>query len=204
MARGMTFAINGMEYSTEPIKIDRKKVYGWSEIHALDDDGNECTLVSTDASGTVIIPKGGIALGITSSDGKWVERSTHKTVSIDGREAQLYKSSYNTVNILEQKATEEELLDCSITALYHLQEADSTLIDAIGSDIYRIDYCYHDSYETSPAFLLVTEINGKKELFLYVGTQNMFEMIGLEEISVVDDTEAEEEGDSDEIDFSMF
>jgi hypothetical protein len=203
MPKGMTFAIGGKEFTAEPVKIDRKKLYGWSEIHAFDDDGNECVLVSTDSSGTIIIPKGGVGLGIVSQEGNWVERSALKTVNIDGGDATLIPSSYNVVNTLDRKATEEELLDCSIAAFYHLREADDELISAIGSDIYGFDYCYRDSYETSPAFLLVSEIEGRKELFLMIGPQNDFDFIGLSELSVADDEEADEEEDSGEIDFTM-
>jgi hypothetical protein len=200
----MTFAIGGKEFAAEPVKVDRKKLYGWSEIHAFDDDGAECVLVYTDSSGTVIIPKGGVANGVFSQEGKWVERSSLKTVNLDGSAAKLYPSSYNAVNALNRKATEEELLDCSITAFYHLREVDPALIAAIGSDIYRIDYCYRDSYEVSPAFLLVSETEGQKELFLMIGSPNAFEFIGLSELAAVDEEEPEDEDESDDIDFSMF
>ena len=199
----MTFAIGGNEYSAEPVKIDRKKLYGWSEIHAFDDDGNECVMVSTDTSGTIIIPKGGIAMGIVSNEGKWVERSELKTVNADGSEATLIPSSYNSVNLLDRKATEEELLDCSITACYHLKASDE-FIAAVGSDIYKLEYCYRDSFESSPAFLLVSGIDGKKELFLMAGIQNVFDFIGLNELSVAEDSETDDEEDTDEIDFGMF
>jgi hypothetical protein len=200
----MKFEIGGKEFSVEPVKIDRKKLYGWSEIHAFDDDGNECTLVSTDTSGTIIIPKGGIGLGLVSEDGKWVERSSLKTVNADGSAAVMVPSSYSGVNALKEKATNEELLDCSITAFYHLADADAALVGAIGTDIYKFDYCYRDSYETTMAFLLAQEIEGKKELFMFVGARNKFEFISLDQIAVADETEPEEdEEESDDIDFSM-
>jgi hypothetical protein len=206
MAKAMTFSINDKEFAVEPVKVDRKKLYGWSEIHAFDDDGNECVLVSTDASGTIIIPKGGIGLGIESDDRKWVERSRLKAINADGSDAELVPSSYSGVNELAEKATDEELLDCSITAFYHLADADADLIAAIGDDIYKFEYCYRDSYETAPAFLLTSEAGGKKELFMFTGTRNVFEFIGLNEIAVADEAEPgdDDEEESDDIDFSMF
>ena len=204
MAKEMVFSIEGKEFGALPVKIDRKKLYGWSEIHAFDDEGNECMLVSTDASGITIIPKGGIGLGIVSANGKWVERNKLKTVMADGSAAALFSSTFNTVNLLERKATEEELLDCSITTCYHMRDASDELIAAIGADIYAFEYCYRDSYETSPAFLLTSEIGGKSELFLMVGVQNVFDYIGLEELAVVSDDEPDDEEESDDIDFSMF
>jgi hypothetical protein len=206
MPKTMTFAIGGREYTADPRKFDRKKLSGWREVRAFDDNGNECTLVSTDASGTIIIPKGGVGLGIESGEGKWVERSSLKTVGADGGDLEMVQSSYSGVNMLTAKATEEELLDCSITAFYHLAEAGADLIGAIGDDIYNFDYCYRDSYETSPAFLLASEAEGKKELFMFIGTQNNFDYISLNEIAVADEagSDDEDEGDGDgEIDFSM-
>jgi len=202
MAKLLSFTIGNEEFTAEPVKIDRKKLYGWSEIHAFDDNENECMLVSTDSSGTIIIPKGGISLGIESNDGKWVERSRIKTVSADGSDRVMTPSSYSRVNSLVEKVTDEEFLDCSITSFYYLANSKPELLDAIGDDIYKLDYCYRDSYETDPAFLLVSEVKGNKELFMFVGTPNDFEFIGLNEITAEEMDDDEEE--SDEIDFGMF
>jgi len=203
MASQLSFSLSGREFSAVPAKVDRRKLYGWTEVHAFDDDGAPCTLVSTDQSGTIIIPKGGVGLGIVSAEGNWVERSSLKTVTADGNAAPLIPSSYAKANVLE-KARTEDLLDCAITAFYHLAGEDD-LIDAIGSGIYRFDYCYRDSYETSPAFLLTTELDGKKALFMLVGRENAFEFIGLNEIAVAEETEGEgEEEEGDAMDFSMF
>jgi hypothetical protein len=202
MAQEIVFSIGGKEFAALPAKIDRKKLYGWSEIHAFDDDGNECTLVSTDSSGTIVIPKGGVGLGILSDDGKWIERSRLKTVTADGSDAELIPSSYGRVNA-PVKASEEDLLDCSITAFYHM-EADEDFVKAVGGDIYKFDYCYRDAYESSPAFLLTSEIDSKKGLFMFIGKENAFEFLGLTEISVAEDTEAEDEEEGDDMDFSMF
>jgi len=204
MPRTMTFAIGGTDHAVEPMKIDRKKLYGWTETHAFDDDGNECQLVSTDSSGTIIIPKGGVGLGIESADGRWVERSELRTVNDDGSDAAMTPSSYSTVIELTHKATDEEFLDCSVTGFYHLAGADPGLIEAVGGDIYAFDYCYRDAYETSPAFVLVSEVDGGKELFMFVGVKNDFPFIGLDEVSTPDEEETDEEEESDDIDFSMF
>ncbi|MCL2713712.1 MAG: hypothetical protein FWD68_03725 [Alphaproteobacteria bacterium] len=203
MASQLSFSVAGREFSVTPAKVDRRKLYGWAEVHAFDDDGAPCTLVSTDQSGTIIIPKGGIGLGIVGADGNWVERSSLKTVTADGEAAALIPSSFSKANVLV-KAQPEELLDCSITAFYHLAGEDG-LIDAIGTDIYRFDYCYRDSYETSPAFLLTTEQAGDKTLFMLVGRENAFEFIGLAEIAVAEEASLEDEDeDDDAMDFSMF
>ena len=205
MARAISFAIDGGEYAVEPVKVDRRKLYGWSEVHGYDDAGNECMLVSTDATGTVIIPKEGIALGLLSADGRWVERGELTTVDADGQAVTKQSSSYSRVNDLTDKASDEDLLDCSITGFYHLAEADPELVAAVGDDIYRFDYCYLDSYEPSPGFLMVAEVAGNLELFMLVGARNNFQFIGLDEVAVAEqESDEDDDEESDEIDFSMF
>lgn len=200
MARQLTFRIKRKEYTIIPVKIDRKKLYGWTEIIALDEQGRTCNLVSTDDTGTLIIPKGGTALGMLSSDGKWVERTQLKTVRQDGSEAEIIPSSFSVVIPLKQKVTDEEFLDYSITDFYQLDNVPDDLLKAIGDDIYTFDYTYLDSYETTPAFLMVADAT----LFMLLGYKNRFDMLCLGECSVVDDDDDYIEVTDDDIDFSMF
>lgn len=200
MARQLTFRIKRKEYKVIPVKIDRKKLYGWTEIIALDEQGRTCNLVSTDDTGTLIIPKGGTALGMLSSDGKWVERTQLKTVRQDGSEAEIIPSSFSVVIPLKQKVTDEEFLDYSITDFYQLDNVPDNLLKAIGDDIYTFDYTYLDSYETTPAFLMVADTT----LFMLLGYKNRFDMLCLGECSVVDDDDDYIEVTDDDIDFSMF
>lgn len=200
MARQLTFRIKRKEYTVIPVKIDRKKLYGWTEIIALDEQGRTCNLVSTDDSGSLIIPKGGTALGMLSSDGKWVERTQLQTVRQDGSEAEIIPSSFSVVISLKQKVTDEEFLDYSITDFYQLDNVPDNLLKAIGDDIYTFDYTYLDSYETTPAFLMVADAT----LFMLLGYKNRFDMLCLGECSVVDDDDDYIEVTDDDIDFSMF
>lgn len=200
MARQLTFRIKRKEYTVIPVKIDRKKLYGWTEIMALDEQGRTCNLVSTDDTGTLIIPKGGTALGMLSSDGKWVERTQLKTVRQDGSEAEIIPSSFSVVISLKQKVTDEEFLDYSITDFYQLDNVPDDLLKAIEGDIYTFDYTYLDSYETTPAFLMVSDAT----LFMLLGYKNRFDMLCLGECSVVDDDDDYIEVTDDDIDFSMF
>jgi hypothetical protein len=206
MARELTFLIEGKEYITSPTKVDRKKLYGWRENIALDDEGNECRLVSMDESGTLIIPKGGIALGIVSDDGFWVQRSELKAVYEDGTPAELMPSSYSIPIELSGKASVEEFLNHSVQSFYQLDGASGELIDFIGDDIYSFIYCYRDSYEGKTAFLLTAGDEGKdKNLFMMIGVMNEFEMLGIIQTSIIEEEpETEEEEDDAENDFAMF
>lgn len=200
MARELSFKLKKKEYKAVPTKIERKKLYGWTEILALDEEGNPCYLVNTDDTGSLIIPKGGTALGILSGDGKWVDRSTLVTVKNDGTPADLIPSSYSVTTVLNKKISEEEYLDYSITDFYELN-SDTELRKAVGNDIYYFEYSYLDSYEATPAFLMVSG----ESLFMLLGYKNKFDMLCLGDCGSVEkeDDDYIEIGD-DDIDFSMF
>jgi len=208
MARQLTFKIKRKEYSVVPVKVDRKKLYGWTEVIALDDNGNPCQLLSTDDTGAFVIPKGGTGLGIMSQDGKWIDRSLLKTVKSDGSPVELITSSYSTLIKLTEKISPEELLDYNITDFYQLNDVPDEILNIIGEDIYTFPYNYLDSYETSPAFLLTAEVFGQgKILFMMIGVRNVFEMLCFGDCGDID---ADEEDlielteDDDNLDFSMF
>ena len=71
MAKNLIFTLGGAEYAAAPVKIERKKLYGWSEIVALDAEGEKCAVVTVDETGSFIIPKGGLGLGILTPQGQW-------------------------------------------------------------------------------------------------------------------------------------
>ncbi|MDR3353337.1 MAG: hypothetical protein LBO00_10145 [Zoogloeaceae bacterium] len=198
MARKLTFSIGGVTHDAVPNKVERGKLYGWSETVALDDDGNECKAVSMDETGTLIIPKGGLGMGILSEDRKWVDRASLRVVTLDGEDAPLIKSSYEGVIVLEREVSAEEFLDHSITAVYQLA-ADPELVQAVGEKIHAFTYSFRDSYEGSPAFVLASG----GVLFMLVGYNTVFEMLSLNEFGAIEADEEAAEDEDDEIDFSM-
>ncbi|MCC8035509.1 MAG: hypothetical protein LIO77_06215 [Rikenellaceae bacterium] len=202
MARELTFKIGRKEFSASPTKIDRRKLYGWTELMAVDDEGDQCRLLTTDESGKYIIPLGGTGSGILSGDGQWVERSELQTVDAEGKPARMFPSSFNTVNVLSKKVKPEEFLDYSITDFYELTTATPDLIAAIGDRIYTFEYTYNDSYAPSPAFVMVSG----ETLFLMIGVKNIYEWLCFGDCENIDETHDDrivDEGDGD-IDFSMF
>jgi len=193
--------IKKKEYAAAVMKVDRKKLYGWVEIVAVDDNGDPCELLTTDEAGSVLIPKGGTGLGILSPDNEWVERSELIAVKPDGSKAEPVPSSYNKVIELKEKVTTDQFLDYSITDFYQLSGADEAFIKTIGQNIYTFSYSYLDSYEGSPAFLMVSD----GVPFMLIGVANNFEMLCFGDCGDIDDTEDEtfQIEDNDELDFSM-
>jgi hypothetical protein len=200
MARTLTFSLNEKEYPASPVKLERKKLYGWSQTIALDEDGRECTLITMDETGTMFIPKGGMGLGLLSPDNEWVERSSLKAVKLDGSDAELVPSSFSAPIALKDAVDFEEFFDHTITAVYQL-DATEDFIAAVGEKIYSFSYNYRDSYAVSPAFLVVSS----GTLFMLAGYKTEYEMLGLEQAGAIDeeDVEEDEEEESDGLDFSM-
>lgn len=199
MAQELTFIAGGENYTCSPTKLERAKVYGTTERVILDSNGNVCKAVSMDESGTIIIPKGGVAMGIVDRDMRWVDRSELQVVNINGEKVEQIPSTFTTPVNLDKKVSVEDFLDHSITTIYQLTGDNTQLINFIGNDIYEFRFNYRNGYDTNPAFLIT---NGT-ELFMLVGFKNEFEFITLEETAVIDSETEETETDDFDIDFSM-
>jgi len=204
MAKSLIFKFKDKEYPFSPVKIERKKLYGWTEKIALDDEGNECELVSMDESGTVIIPKGCMGLGILNKDFEWVDKSEIIAVDEGGNKLEPFVSSFEEPIELDKKSTPEDLLNHNISSVYQLDEED--LCDDLKNElskgvIFTFNFNYRNGYETKPAFLIESE----NKLFMLVGSYIDFSYIGLEEQGYIDELETEDEDLSDDvgIDFSM-
>ena len=197
MAKALVFTINGRDYSAEPVKIDRKKLYGWQKLIALDADGSECSSAYAANFGTMILPAGGIGSGILSPKNEWVERSSLVAVGPDGKKAELLPSSFSAPNALDKTVSEEQFLDYNITAVYELS-SDKEFCEAVGDKIWSFPYRYRDSYDSTAAFILLAE--GVVRMLL--GVPAGIEMITLEQAAVLDD-EDDDEDEDEEIDFSF-
>jgi hypothetical protein len=198
MAKALTFILGGKPFCLTPEKLDRKKIYGWQEKQVFDDDGKECTLAYTDDTGTLVMPKGGVGLGIVSPEGEWVERSSLKAQTLDGGNAALIPSSYDVPNALSKKVSNEEFLDYTITAAYQLDRG-SAFCAALGDVIYTFEYIYREGYETTTAFVL--QNNGAA--FLLLGYETGVEMLDLDQAAEIDTEDEDADEDEETIDFTM-
>lgn len=199
MARTLTFRLGRKTYAAAPVKIDRRKLYGWTEVVAYDDQDGPCTVVSTDETGTLVIARGGTATGLLSPDGRWVGRGELRTVRADGTPAELLASSFSGTVVLDRRVTDEEFLDHDITDFYQLRSADGELATRIGEQIYGFDYCYNDGCEGYPAFVLVSD----GQAFLLIGRRLRFDMIAYEEPGYLEEDAPDAEED-EAFDFAMF
>jgi hypothetical protein len=197
MAKALTFDIGGVTFSAEPVKVERKKLYGWQEKIAFDENGKLCQTAYADNSGAFILPAGGVGQGIFTEEGAWVERSSLAAFNADGSPAELKPSSYGGVINLDTAVPPETFLNYTVTAVYFLG-ADVGLVSAVGEHIFTFQYCYRDSYETQTAFVLANDTGA----FMLVGYDAGFELLEMKQEAVIDEDGADLE-ENDELDFAF-
>ena len=106
MAAALKFSLKGTEYEAVPVKLERKKLYGWTDVVATDASGGTCTTAQVDPDGELLIPPGAVKSALLDADGAWVERSELVAVDENGAELPIVPSSFGQTISLVAKATE--------------------------------------------------------------------------------------------------
>ena len=198
MAKELIFSLAGTDYGAAPVKLERKKVYGWTDTVATDRSGEVCGSAYLSPDDALIIPSGGLKQAVVDDEGRWVDKSELTAYGEDGQKVlEVFPSSFDAPIELKKKATMEEFLDNDWEAVYQLVNAD--LAAAVGDDIYKFDFNYRASTNHNDGYL----INTPTGLFLFAGDRQEFPLVSLAEETTIDDTEELEE-EIDELDFSMF
>ena len=195
MAKVLQFQCYGSFYEAEPVKIERKKIYGYKEISALDSNGNECRQCHLDASGTILIPPGAVKLSSLDEDGNTVERSEMILVDAKGNPPENFPSSFDAPVMLEHTVSDEEFLDHLWKGVYQIDN--SELAAAAGEKIYAFPFSYRGGHTCDEGFLLAE--NGV--CFLFYGEKTDFPFLNAPDSGVLDD--AEENCDDDDFEFDM-
>ena len=103
MAKEFTFILGGAPFSAAPVKLERKKLYGWSSLVATDRDGHICTAAYISPEDSLIIPSGAPKLATVDESGLIVKKGDavlaeiskgrfvlHRIVRIDGNQVTLH------------------------------------------------------------------------------------------------------------------
>lgn len=199
MAKELIFRLADKEFAAAPVKIERKKIYGWTETVATDRNGAVCDSAYLSPYDALIIPSGGLSQGAVDSVGRWIEKATLTAYSADGSEVlPVFPSSFDASIDLTIRASIEEFLDNDWEAVYQI--LNDELATAIGDEIFKFEFSYRGGVNHNDAYLIATPGG----LFLFAGDKQEFNMIGLAEETVIDEMDdIETEGD-DDLDFSMF
>lgn len=184
-----------------PTKVERKKLYGYSETQAVDPEGRICQQAGIDGNGMTIVPKGATKVGMVTDGGEWMTSDDLQAVHADGRTVELIPSSFDEEIQLETTASAEELLRLIIASVYELSgEGTEELAAEVGQQIFRFPFSYKGGYEASTAFLIASGTS----VFVLTGELADFPMVGINDTGIIDEDYEEAEIDDEELDFSMF
>ena len=202
MARELGLVLDGVEYTVQINKVDRKRLYGDIEIEAFDEHGNPAYLRYIAEDGQTIIDAGGTALANVTEDGDSISRTDLVPVDNDGKEIEPVPSSFGAINILKS-ATPEEYLSLIVKSVYTLEPAEdedlSELMEALEGDaIYQFQFSYRGGLQYDAAFL----ISDGKDIFMIVGVPAALEFVSLGQAAVLDEA-AEQDLSVDDLDFDL-
>ena len=200
MAKQLDIRINGRSFSVAPVKLERKKIYGWNEMRVVTPDGELCQQAGLNSDGITIIPAGNIKTGMLREDGLWMERSELIAIDAYGNKVKAIPSSFDTGIDLMEKTSVEDMLDHNLASVYQMTGDEAMLLSSkIVDDIYKFPFSYRGGYEQNTAFIIPNGPN----VFIVVGNDGGYDYIGLEQQGYLDTVE-EEMSLEDEMDFAMF
>lgn len=203
MGKNLHFVIEGKSWSAGISKVDRNKVYGHVEELISDSNGELCTVASILDDGQTIIVSGATALKTVNSDNREVSKDTIKTVNLDGTDAVLVPSSYDTDAVLTP-GTLDDLFNLEITAVYQLvwddEAAKLDLISYLSTNkVLKFVFNYRADYEGADAVL----ITAQNQVFALTGKFLEFKFLENKQIIITEESEAEANVEEDAMDFGM-
>ena len=203
MGKNLHFVIEGKSWSAGISKVDRNKVYGHVEEVISDSNGELCTVASILDDGQTIIVSGATALKTVNSDNREVSKDTIKTVNLDGTDAVLVPSSYDTDAVLTP-GTLDDLFNLEITAVYQLvwddEAAKLDLISYLSTNkVLKFVFNYRADYEGADAVL----ITAQNQVFALTGKFLEFKFLENKQIIITEESEAESNVEEDAMDFGM-
>lgn len=200
MGRKAEFLINGQSFLAEILKVDRKKIYGWSKVDVFDEKGSECRMADL-VEGRHVLPAGSSALVTLNTKGETVSKSSLIGVDAQGNIAPLVPSIYDQTVVL-RAADMDEYFSLAVKSVYQLKFEElpnGIMADLKNGKIYYFIFNYRADYEGDDAYL----VSNGTDVFAITGKCSEFEFIGLndnEENLVLDEEPMIEE----DMDFAMF
>ena len=203
MGKNINFVIDGKSWSAGISKVDRNKVYGHVEEVITDSNGELCTVASILDDGQTIIVSGATALKTVDSENKEITKDAIKTVNLDGSDAVLVPSSYDT-DVVLTPGTLDDLFNLEITTVYQLvwedEAAKLDLITYLGTNkVLKFVFNYRADYEGADAVL----ITAQNQVFALTGRFLEFQFLENKQVIVPEDTIVDATVEEDSMDFGM-
>jgi hypothetical protein len=202
MARPLTLSIDGEEYQISLLKVDRDKLYGWTEIEAYDEKGRPAELRVLAADGKTLIDKGGTALATITDKGDSVDRSELIPINREGKPIEQVPSSFGKTTVAKDATVEDYFLQIIKSVYYVLPFEGSDLKDMKDilstGRIFTFPFSWRGGIEYDTAYL----IGAEGEAFIVTGKQAQFEFVKLNQSVTLDNPE-EEDISVDDLDFDL-
>ena len=200
MAREPQFILNDTLFTASLVKLERNKVYGWTDTKYSDFNGNPCSFITMLEDGRTMIGSGGVSLKSIDANGNETDKSSLQARYTDGSPAILHPSIFDGETKLDYSKSISDYLDMDVKVVYQLQitaTKEELLKALIEHKVLYFKFNYRAAYETDDAFL----ISQGENIFAVVGKITNFQYSSLAIPSVLED---EEEETSEELDFNMF
>ena len=199
MARKVKFSLSDITLSGEIIKVNREKIYGWSEVEVYDKYSSKCELAGL-VDGQYIIPSGYSSLVTLNEKGDTISKNELIGFDNSGNKVDLVPSIYDQ-EILLKESSIDEYLSLSVKSVYQLniEEDKLNVIKKLNGKVFYFVFNYRADFEGDDAFLITNE----NEIFIVTGKLTKFEFIGLEEGDKLLSHDSSVDED-DEINFAMF
>ena len=84
MGRTASLIFNNQSFTVDFIKLDRKKIYGWTKTEVFDDQNRPCSL-ATIADEQYVLPSGSIAMASFNDEGEYISKSNLIGVDKEGK-----------------------------------------------------------------------------------------------------------------------
>lgn len=201
MAKLANFKTESISFSASINKLDRKKVYGWTELKTYDQDDSLCSLAGITKDGRYLLPSGSVAMGLFLDDGKYITRKELEAVDSEGNPLEKVPSIFDSEVELSHDVSMEDYMDMNVKSIYQLDiedGAEGILEELKKGKIFHLTFNYRADYEGDDAFLILNE----DTVFMVVGKRTEFEYQSLE-TSVAEAIDEEDFDESDSFDFGM-
>ena len=200
MNKHVEFIINGKSVIASLKKVDRKKIYGWSTIEVLDQNGSKCQLASI-LDGVHVLSSGCTSTLKFNNKGELVSNSELVGFNHHGEKVQKVPSVYDGKVVL-QKSTIDDYLALAVKSVYQLSSQDNSIILSELNDdkVFSFVFNYREDYDGDDAFL----ISNGETAFVVVGKRADLHFFGMNDNEMDLVVNEEEILLEDELDFAMF
>jgi len=196
MAKALNFKYQDHTFSANIEKVDRKKIYGYTQVEYKNENGELCSLANVTSDGMSILPSGCTGIVTVNEDGKFIGRSELQVVDTEGNPLTKIPSVFDNEAIELTEASIEDYLDINVKSIYQLSFLDDSIKQALDkSKVLSFKFNYRADYQQDDAFLVCRDDN----YFVVTGFKVEFDFVGLDEQFV----EPVMEEVSDEMDFGM-